>query len=177
MKPRFVTHILNWAPQDMTQPDMWQMEWPFAFLRSTGHLVICPPGNKTDGASYPRFLWGLPNWIAGHPFEGRNKFWSVPHDAGYAGWAIVIQTEDWPEVTPEEWLHPQGIMIFPHEVYPYMQYPRVHVPLEEFNREWWDDCLLEAMACNEENRFKRRMVHSAVRAFGGKPWGELKRRR
>jgi hypothetical protein len=133
-------------------PDLWQLEEPYAFLRASGHLIICPPWHRTDGASIPRFLWP----VFGHPFDGPNKFWATPHDAGYNGWAIVMRVG----IAPDQWLEHRAGM------YAYERVPARHISPRSFSRRWWDEAMLESMRVCRESGWKRAGVYAGVRAFG-----------
>jgi len=96
----------------------------------------------------------------GHPFEGKNKFWSPPHDMGYAGCAIVIDlnTEAAKLMTPEKWARcweyvPAHMQIDPHSL----------------GREWWDDTMVEGMQLCNEHRAKQFIAYRGVRLGGRSP--------
>jgi hypothetical protein len=156
MIPRFIGNI-NWAKQQHDTPDLWRLEEPYAQVTRDGHLIICLPWKRVNGASIPRPLWP----IIGHPFEGGNKHWSTPHDLGYTGQAIVIDLTSTAAqaLAPEAWVSLWSSI--PHTL---------RIRPSRMGRAWFDRAMLEAMVLCGEPHIKRAAVFSAVRIFGGKNW-------
>jgi hypothetical protein len=161
MIPRYIGRV-NWAPQELATPDLWRLEEPYAQVTSDGYLIMCPLWHGVNGASIPRLLWVIPG--LGHPFEGRNKLWSPPHDMGYDGSAIVMDltTPAARVMQPESWARlwdriPQDMRI----------------PPRSLGREWWDDAMLEGMRICGDHPVKQWAVHRAVRIGGGRAWKRL----
>jgi len=146
---------LDFAPQDPGQPKEWKLAKDFGFVRDDGIMVVSPKGAHTDGASIPRFLWSVP-WI-GHPFRLANRFFSQPHDAGYAGIAVIIDLNA-AQITPETaldiWRESAMVSYMIHG--------------ENLSRKWWDETMREAMEVPvlKVKRWKKNVVYSAVRIFG-----------
>jgi len=141
---------LDFAPQDPERPDSWELDDDFGFLRDDGILVIALAGGRTDGASIPRFLWR----DFGHPFLGKNRFWALPHDAGYGGYAVIIDLNAAqlpPDYALDNWL---DISV------------EYQISSRNLSRKWWDETLLMAMGAIGERWFKRSAVYRAVRLFG-----------
>lgn len=69
---------------------------PGQFYRLTRPFVVvvrgvgyeCPADMLTDGASIPRLLWRA----VGHPFQKPLIRGAVPHDAGYNGRLLLVET-------------------------------------------------------------------------------------
>ena len=158
MTSRFVGR-LNWAPQDLSDPKGWRLEEPFGFLRSDGILICCRVGPRVNGASIPRFLWPIP-WI-GHPFEGGNKFWSVPHDYGYHGVAIVVARCAMEVMSAEQICLSGGVLDLPSSMI---------IANRSIPRKWWDQTLVQAMVASGERMWKIRHVYPAVRLCGGRSY-------
>ena len=161
MKARFVGE-LDFAAQNPAKPHVWELAADFGFLRDDGLLIVALAGGHTDGASIPRFLWR----IFGHPFMGTNRFWAIPHDAGYSGpsgYAIIIDLnaaqlppdyalDNWMEIGVESLINSRNL-----------------------SRKWWDQTLLMAMSAMGEGWFKRRAVYRAVRLFGWRSYRKNRR--
>jgi len=152
---------LDFAPQDPNYPDEWRLGQDFGFLRDDGVMVIAQMHGHTDGASVPRFLWR----VVGHPFRRGNRFWALPHDAGYNGYAVIIDLNA-AEVTPEyaldNWRN-SDIVGF--------------INSADLSRKWWDRTLQQAMVAMNEKRWKRRAVYSAVRLFGWRSYSKHRGKR
>jgi hypothetical protein len=142
---------LDFAPQDPDRPDdERKLSQDFGFVRDDGLMVIAQSGGSVDGASIPRTLWRL----IGHPLYKGNRFWSVPHDALYRRFAVIIDLNS-AQVTPETAL----------DVWREMDCtPFVHA--RSLSRKWCDKTLRQAMVAMHERRLKRRAVYLAVRMFG-----------
>ena len=146
---------LDFAPQSPDHPKEWKLSQDFGFVRDDGLLVIAQTGGRVDGASIPRLLWR----IIGHPFRRANRFWSVPHDAGYGGWAIIIdlnRLQSTPETALAIWRDITDASVFIHA--------------SDLPRKWWDRTLRQAMRAMGERWWKRSTVHRAVRMFGWKAY-------
>jgi hypothetical protein len=146
---RFVGQ-LDFAPQDPARPDEWKLEQDFGFVRDDGLMIIAQAGEHTDGASIPRFLWR----VLGHPFHKGNRFWAIPHDAGYHGCAVIIDliaAQITPEYALDNWRTPV-VDSFVHAA--------------DLDRKWWDESLQMAMVAKGECAVKRKTVCAAVRMFG-----------
>ncbi len=161
MTPRFIGRI-NWAPQQHGTPDLWRLEEPYAQVTSDGYLIMCPMWHGVNGASIPRVLWPIP--FLGHPFEGRNKEWSPPHDMGYGGSAIVIDlaTTQAQTLTPESWAEVWDRIPFDMKINP-----------RSLGRRWWDHAMLEGMQICGERKAKQFAVYHGVRIGGGGAWKRL----
>ena len=150
MKARFIGQ-LDFSPMDPKRPNEWKLEQDFAFVRDDGVMVIAQTGGTVDGASIPRMMWRL----IGHPFDRGNRFWSVPHDAGYRRFAIVVNPTAM-NLTPDEmlatWRDIKRGAGFIHGI--------------DLPRRWWDRTLQQAMIAMDEPRWKRVAVYAAVRCFG-----------
>lgn len=145
---------LDFEPQDPLHPERpRKLEHPFGFLRPDGYLVVAPRGATADGASIPRFFWRL----FGHPFRHGNRFWSVPHDAGYKGEAMIINMAH-PEVRDID----PAIILAHWSMVPSAAF----VHSADLTRRWWDETMLQAMTASGTNAIKRRCVYRAVRLFG-----------
>jgi len=157
--PRYVGRV-NWAPQDPDEPDIWRLEWPFAQVTSDGHIIICRPWQRTDGASIPRFLWRP----LGHPFEGANKYWSQAHDQGYNNTALVLLLDDVSHLGVESILYPTCIGGYHYESYRLLHRPQP--------RAWFDLMMREAMSLGTDPApaWKRSLAWSGVRIGGGRAW-------
>ena len=155
MESRFIGN-LNWAPQNPRVPDVWQLEEPFGQITSDKKLIICPPWRGVDGASIP----GWAQWLfrLGHPFEGKNKYWSTTHDMGYRDHAIVIDLDKINSLTPETILLTYQVL----DLAPYI------VPRPP--RKWWDRVMLEGMKICRETFVKRVIVYRSVWLGGWKSW-------
>ena len=141
---------LDFAPQDPGQPKEWKLAQDFGFVRDDGIMIIAQSGGHTDGASIPRLLWR----VIGHPFRRANRFWAIPHDAGYNRYAVVIDliaAELQPEYALDNWRN-SSIVGFVHSA--------------NLSRRWWDGTLAQAMVAMKERRWKRKLVCRAVRLFG-----------
>ncbi len=158
MTPRFIG-LLDFAPQDPHCPDLWQLEQPLGQITSDGHLIICVPWKRTDGASIPRWLWPLLD----HPFGKKNRWWAVPHDQGYNRQAVVIdlKTPAASLMTPERWVALWANV--PHTMH------------TTHDRKWWDGVMVEAMGLKEETRTKKAFAYMGVRTFGSRPWNKARK--
>jgi len=154
-KARFIG-TLDFAPQDAKHPDIWTLERDFGFLRSDGLLIIALEKGRTDGASIPRPCWRF----VGHPFYRKNRFWALPHDAGYRGYAIIVDTRLFPH-TPIEWLFENWADLPAH----------AFIHSADLSRKFWDNTLLQAMRALGEIWLKRFVVYRSVRLFG---WASYK---
>ncbi len=153
MRPRFISR-LNWAPQDVEHPDLWQLEEPLGLLY-LNYLLIFLPWCQTDGASIPKILWIL----LGHPFKKDNKFWGVPHDGGYRGYMRVIDLHTTA-------LPPERIL----DIYPGMD-ESFFVDPKLFDRNWIDKMARDgAMVAAKSPKWKRRIVYWGIHRFGKKAW-------
>ena len=157
--PRYIGCV-NWAPQDPDEPDIWRLEWPFAQVTSDGHIIICRPWQKTDGASIPKILWRP----LGHPFEGANKYWSQGHDQGYNGTSLVLRLSDISHIQPETLLYSDL-----RGGYNYDSYRLLH---QDKPRRWYDWAMREAMTLGGDpaSICKRSLAWSGVRIGGGRAW-------
>jgi len=152
---RFV-NSLNWAPQDMENPDVWKLEEDLGYVYKK-YLIIMKKGVEVDGASIPRFLWRL----LGHPFEGANAWYSLPHDYIYNNTMLIIDlrtTALLPEALMDCWHVFEDNFFISNR--------------QHFDREFADDVLLSAMKVMNENRFKKWMVYRGLRMFGWFAWGK-----
>ena len=154
MQPRFVGRV-NFAPKDPSSPDLWQLEEPFAQVTSDGHIIVCIPWKRTDGASIPPFLW---TWF-GHPFDQSNPFWAVPHDQGYHDECLVLDLATIEGVTPELLISPMIAAGFFYELFAHLHQPHKRI--------WFDRALAEGMVLQRERYVKRACVYAGVRTFGG----------
>ena len=150
--PRFVGK-LDFAPQDPAHPNEWELEQDFGFLREDNILVIAQRGGRVDGASIPRLMWR----VVGHPFCKANRFWSVPHDAGYKRFAVVVDLNTI-QVTPETMM----------SIWREIDTPEAFIHSATLPRVWWDRTLSQAMTAMREPAIKRGAVYGAVRAFGAR---------
>jgi len=157
MRPGYIG-LINFAPKDHRDPDMWRLEEPFGQVTSDGHLILCQPWKRTDGASIPRCLWGY----LGHPFEGSNAFWSQPHDQGYNGQAFVLDV----------------ITLLASDVYHIVENPDTVINYADLTRSksrlWFDRAMREAMSITGDSRMKRNLAYAGVRLGGWKPWNEVR---
>jgi hypothetical protein len=159
--PRYIGR-LNFAPRDWMYPDLWQLEEPLAQVTSDGHIIICRPWQRTDGASIPRCLWGR----LGHPFEGSNAWWSQPHDQGYNATSLVLRLSDVWVIGPETLLYSNT-----RGGYNYDSYRLLHV---DKPRRWYDWAMREAMTLGGDPApaWKRSLAWAGVRIGGGMAWRE-----
>jgi len=157
MVPRLIGNI-NFAPKDPQHPDLWQLEEPFAQVTRDGYIIICRPWKRTDGASIPDILWGL----LGHPFEDENTFWSIPHDQGYHGEALVLDLTEIKDVQPEALLIKKD-----KSGWLYEDFDELH---KRMPRKWFDRSMRSAMDLMRERRWKQCLAYAGVRSFGWKSW-------
>jgi len=157
VKPYYVG-LIDFAPKDHRDPDKWQLEEPFGQVSSDGHLILCQPWKRTDGASIPRCLW---NYL-GHPFEGSNAFWSQPHDQGYNGQAFVLDVSTLSEYTIRCLVDDVDLVI------DYADFTRSK------SRLWFDRAMREAMSITGDSLIKRNLAYAGVRLGGWKPWNEVR---
>ena len=159
MKPRFVGHV-NFARMNPSKPELWQLEEPFAQVTRDGYLAIARPWKYINGASIPRFLW----FVLGHPFDNKNKFWSVVHDEGYTDDALVIRLADLHDIPPDTLLQRRDDGGWVYELF------------EDFHtrrpRPWFDRVMVEAMDICEEPCTKMAACWSGVRIGGWKAWNK-----
>jgi hypothetical protein len=142
---------LDFAPQDPSKPDEWKLAQDFGLVLDSGLMIIAQSGGSVDGASIPRLLWR----IIGHPFYLGNRFWATPHDAGYRGFAVIINL-NLAQITPETALaiwRDLDSEFFIHAA--------------DLPRKFWDLALRQGMIVMDEPRWKRGAVYYAVRMFGG----------
>lgn len=159
---RFIPNYVDFAPKDYRNPDLWQLEQPFAQVYK-GHIIICRPWKRTDGASIPKALWPL----LGHPFDKGNAFWSQPHDQGYNRCAVVLKLSEFPDVSPEQMLVEVSHGVYVYDAFSYMS---VSKP-----RSWFDRAMWEGMVLTKEPLWKRTLAWAGVRAGGWKPWREVRK--
>ena len=152
---------LDFAPQDPLNPEEWELEEDFGFLRDDGLLIIAISGGHSDGATIPWFL----QLFLGHPFKGLNGFWAVIHDSGYRRYAIVIDTR----LTITD---PEDLFATWRELP-----ERLFVKSATLNRKWWDGTMRMCMATMNEPRWKQRAVYRGVRLSGWVSWRKNHRKR
>ena len=161
--PRYIPDYVDFAPKDYRNPDLWQLEQPFAQITSDGYIIICRPWKRTDGASIPWWLWG----VLGHHFKKGNAFWSQPHDQIYNDTAVILKLADFPDVARESMLLPCG-----QGVYAYDAFATESVTMP---RKWADWAMVEAMGLTDEPRAKKVVAWAGVRTGGSKPWREARK--
>ena len=141
---------LDFAPQSPEHPKEWKLAQDFGLLLNSGMLIIAQKGGSVDGASIPRLLWRL----VGHPFYRGNRFWAVPHDAGYRGFAVIVDLNS-AQITPETAL----------DIWRDMD-SEFFIHAKDLKRKFWDRALRQGMVAMHEPRWKRSAVYRAVRLFG-----------
>ena len=152
MKPRFLSK-LAWADLSPEDPDGWMLRKPLG-LAYKDLVIIAKAYHFTDGASIPTLL----RPFLGEPFENENKFWAVPHDAGYGGWAGILRAYDRPELVFRDYCC--GRVLTDAVVDP-----------RQFSRHWWDNmCCQGAMVAAGEPSWKRHAVHAGLTIGGGGAW-------
>lgn len=166
-EPRYIGHVC-FAPHDPARPSVWQLEAPFAQITSDGHMIICLPWVRIDGASIPSFLWP----VFGHPFYRDNKYWSLAHDQGYDGTALVLPMSELTAITPESLLQPIS-----HYHYVYDEFRHLSVTID--SRVWWDRAMREGIWITDQYKrgirrivapARRNAIYSGVRVGGGRAW-------
>jgi len=136
-------------------PDLYDLQRDFGFLRDDGMMTISPKGTHVNGANIPRFLWP----VIGSPMSGLNKIWSANHDSGYGKTLIIIDTNTLERITIQSAFNN------------WRNIPAIHfVHQASVNRKFVDDTLLQAMVVLEEPFWKRKLVYRAVRLFGRGYW-------
>ena len=141
---------LDFGPldKDGTKADR-VLEQNFGFVRDDGVMVLLLAGCKVNGASIPKCMW---RWL-GHPVEGKNAWWSTPHDGGYHGDAVLIDLIA-AQIEPDLILDIWDTL----PVYCFLN--------RRMSRKWWDKTMLQCMTVMRERRFKRGMVYAGVRIGG-----------
>jgi len=143
---------LNFGPLDEDNPKADRvLEQNFGFVRDDGIMILMLAGCAVNGASTPECLWQL----LGHPLEGRNAWWSTPHDGGYRNSSFVLlidlrAAECEPELMLDQW-DTLPVQFLLHRRMP---------------RKWWDKTMLQCMKVMHERRWKRGMVYAGVRLGG-----------
>ncbi len=168
MTPRFIGD-LDWAPQNLRDPDFWQLEHLMGQVTSDSRLVICQTGKRVNGASIPSWLWPL----FGHPFKGDNKFWSTPHDMGFNGYAVVLDLTK-TDIDIDELVKMPNDQQW--EMLDLLFKTAADLPTitcEALGRRWWNSKLLEAMHICEESRFRCFCIYSGVSIGSKRPWDGL----
>ena len=165
--PRFIG-TLKYREQDPYNPPPWpHTKHDFGQVTSDGRLIIAWMGTQHDGASFP--WWIVP--VLGRPLDAKNRFWSLPHDAGYNRTAAVIIIERAAAVVGERIGRPLTV-----DVDTIFEYAR---GLPDYcidhgrqnNRQWWDQVqMMEAMELMGVARWRQALVYAGVRAGGGRAW-------
>jgi len=71
-----------WSELDIRpKGEKWMLRAKYEVRIGTSHVLICPDGIMTDGASIPRFFWR----VIGHPMQLPYVKAAIIHDAGYLG--------------------------------------------------------------------------------------------
>jgi len=133
-------------------PDTYEYQRDFGFLRDDGIMIISATGTTTDGASIrPKILW-IP---LGSPMEGGNKYWASPHDSLYRKCAVLIDTTFIGSFEPIKMFQNWQTLdkhFFIHQT--------------DMDKVFADDTLRQAMKAWGEPTWKRSMVYRGVRIFG-----------
>ena len=164
--PYFVGR-LNWAPQCSQEPDIWRPEEPFGLVYKHWFVII-PPYCKTDGASIPMLLQPF----LGKPFENDNKFWALPHDGGYRGYAQVVDMRR--TIIPCTQLL---AMCDPSPKELHMVAGDAIIPCRRLGRKWWDKMARDgAMVAAGTHWLKRHIIYRGLRIGGWWAWRKDRRR-
>jgi hypothetical protein len=159
MQPRFIGK-LQYEPQSPQNPPRWFVTAAdFGQVTSDGFLAIAPAGTMHDGASIP---W-LVQPALRPPLDRRNRFWSLPHDAGYKRTAAVIDIK-----LAAEWTHESidGIFAAWRDLPPECFRPDIAA------RKLWWDCtqMSEGMRLTGIGKVRRAAAISGVIAGGWVAW-------
>ena len=156
MNPKFVGK-LNFAPQDPSEPKMWQLEEAFGLLYMHYFLIVLP-WHKTDGASIPFYL----RWILGTPFGKRNRFWAIFHDGGYGRYCLIVDMNRHSTWKPHDIL--ECLVVLEEDFF---------VDPSLLSRNWWDKmCRDGSMVAAKCWKWKRKVVYSGLKSLGWYSWNK-----
>ena len=146
--------VYDTVPTDK-DPNMYELQRDYGFLRDDGLLIIGAKGVYVNGANIPRWAWVM----VGSPLRGMNKYWSAPHDFLYAKHAIILDTTVVKGNVCENFKHWRELPsdCFRHQTC--------------FNKKFADNTLLQAMTFLEEPWIKRKVCYASVRVGGTGWWG------